>query len=101
MDRRLELQALLEILLESDKVYFQPPTNIAMVYPAIVYGLDDIETTFADNHPYRHTKRYQVTVIVRDPDSPIPDRLGALPMCLFSRHFRANNLNHYVYNLYF
>ena len=101
MGQRLQLQTLLEELLGSRNVYFQPPANVQMEYPAIVYSRDDIDTVFAGNLPYRSVKRYQVTVIDRDPDSEIPMRVAALPMCVFSRHFKADNLNHDVYNLYF
>lgn len=72
-----------------------------MEYPAVVYSIDQAETEFADNLPYRRTKRYQVTIIDQDPDSPIPDKVADLPMCLFERHFTSGNLHHYVYNLYF
>jgi hypothetical protein len=99
--RRLELQSLLEELLGSDQVYFQPPTNIIMTYPCIVYHRDTANTQFSDNNPYRHTKRYQVTVIDRNPDSEIPDKVAKLPMCLFNRFFTAGNLNHDVFNLYY
>lgn len=98
---RLQLQSLLESLLGSVNVYFQPPPNLAMVYPCIVYNRDRAETEFADNIPYRRTKRYQVTIIDADPDSLIPDKVAELPMCLFERHFTADNLHHDVYNLYF
>ena len=101
MGRRLELQALLENLLGTRNVYFQPPSNLKMQYPAIVYERDDIETTFGDNNPYRRTTRYMLTIIDRNPDSEIPDRVASLPMCIFSRHFSADNLNHDVYTLYF
>lgn len=101
MGRRIELQALLETLLGSQNVYFQPPPSVMMKYPAIVYNLDAIDTEFADNSPYNRTKRYQVTVMDRNPDSAIPDKIGALPMCLFSRHFVVDNLNHDVFTLYF
>lgn len=99
--RRLELQASLEALLGTDKVYFQPPPNVQMVYPCIVYERDAAVTQFADNYPYRYTKRYQVTVIAGDPDSDIPDKVAKLPMCTFNRRFSAENLNHDVYDLYF
>jgi hypothetical protein len=98
---RLQLQELLEELLGSGNVYFQPPANVRMAYPCIVYKRDGGETLFAGNNPYRHTKRYQVTVIDRDPDSLIPDKVAALPMCTFERHFAADNLNHDVYNIFF
>lgn len=72
-----------------------------MSYPCIVYQRYNALTSFADNVPFRHTKRYQVTVIDSDPDSPIPDKVAALPMCLHNRFFVANNLNHDVFNLYY
>lgn len=101
MAPRLELQTLLEGLLGSDKVYFQPPANVQMVYPCIVYHRDYAETQFAGNNPYRYEKRYQVTVIDRNPDSAIPDKVAQLPKCLFNRFFTADNLNHDVFKLYF
>ena len=101
MGQRLALQAVLEEILGSDKVYFQPPANVQMVFPCIRYAWDTTETLFAGNHPYRLTKRYEVTVIDGDPDSSIPDRVAELPMCLHTRTFVADNLNHYVFTLYF
>lgn len=101
MGQRLDLQTLLEGLLGSRFVYFQPPANVQMQYPCIVYEKDDIDTRFADNKPYRFSKRYQVTVIDRNPDSDIPDKVAALPMTAFSRWFAADNLNHDVFNVYF
>lgn len=101
MDRRLELQAMLETMLGTRNVYFQPPANVKMNYPAIVYQRDNVDSLFAGNRPYRHTKRYEVTIIDRDPDSTIPGRVAALPLSSFSRHFVVDNLNHDVYSLYF
>jgi hypothetical protein len=72
-----------------------------MQYPCIVYHRDQADTIFADNSPYRNCKRYQVTVIDRDPDSTVPDAIAALPMTIFDRFFTANNLNHDVFVLYF
>lgn len=101
MDKRLELQELLEMTLGSSNVYFQPPANLQMQYPAIIYKRDQADSTFANNALYRYTKRYMVTVIDRNPDSEIPDKVAALPSCLFSRHYAADNLNHDVFNIYF
>ena len=99
MGRRLDLHSILKGL--CDNVYFQPPAAIQMVYPAIVYKRDYAETMFADNEPYKFTKRYMVTVIDRDPDSDIPDKVAALPMSMFNRNFAVDDLNHDVYRLYF
>ena len=38
MANRLDLQALLEDLLGSRNVYYQPPESVKMNYPAIVYA---------------------------------------------------------------
>lgn len=101
MATRLELQVLLVSLLGSNNVYFQPPASIQMKYPCIVYKIDRLNTTYANNEPYNHTTRYQVTVIDRNPDSPIRDRVGALPMSSHERNFAVDQLNHDVYTLFF
>lgn len=101
MGTRLELQALLEDLLEADHVYFQPPENVTMVYPAIVYNRDYQNVEYADSIPYARTLRYQVTVIDRDPDSLIPGKVAELPLCRYVRHFATDSLNHDVYDMYY
>lgn len=101
MGQRLELQTKLENILESSNVYFQPPANIMLEYPCIIYKRDYTKTIFADNNPYHHRKRYQITIIDKNPDSEIPDKIANFPLCIFDRFFVANNLNHFVYNLFF
>lgn len=101
MGQRLQLQSLLEEILGSDKVYFQPPSNVQIQYPCIIFNRDAAITQFAGNNPYRYIKSYEVTVIDRNPESETPDKVAALPMCVHSRFFTADNLNHDVFNLYF
>jgi hypothetical protein len=101
MAQRLELQAILTDILETDNVYFQPPPTIQMEYPCIVYHRDYVLTEFADDAPYKQRKRYLVTVIDPDPDSGIPDKVAALPLCVYDRFYTADNLNHDVYKLFF
>ena len=96
---RLQLQSLLETL--TPKVYFQPPATISMEYPCIVYSRDYASERFANNAKYMNTKRYQVTVIDRNPDSDIPDKVAVLPLCSYDRAFVVDNLNHDVFSLYF
>jgi hypothetical protein len=100
MGLRLDLHAIL-LGLGVAHVYFQPPSNVTMQYPCIVYQRDRANTEFAGNSPYRYTKRYQVTVIDKNPDSVIPDKVKNLSMCLHDRFFVADNLNHDVFILYF
>lgn len=94
-----QLQVILKTL--ADNVYFQTPPNVTMKYPAIRYEWDDLDTQFANNAPYRRTKRYQVTVIAREPDSDVPMKVAALPMCTMVRRYIADNLVHTVFSLYF
>lgn len=100
MEKRLKLHAVLEKL-GARNVYFQPPSNIQMEYPAIVYARDDDWAIHASNVLYANKKRYQVTVLDRDPDSLIPDKVRRLPFCDFARHFVVDNLNQDVFNLYY
>jgi len=99
MGQRLELHQLLETFTEN--VYFQPPTNIQLKYPCIIYHRDWAETKFANDKPYNHTRRYMIMVIDQDPDSEIPSKVASMPMSLFNRFYTADNLNHDVYNVYF
>lgn len=99
--RRVALQAVLESVLGSQYVYFQPPPNVQMVYPCIVYKRDNADTSFAGDRPYRYEQRYQVTFISRDPDELTPLKIAALPQCVNVRHYTVKNLNHDVFTLYF
>lgn len=101
MGSRLELQNILEGILGSNHVYFQPPSTFQMLYPCIVYERSGITTMFANNLPYFHAKKYKVTVIDFNPDSPIPDAISELPRCRFSTSFKADDLNHDVFTLIF
>lgn len=101
MASRLELQTLFENILKSRNVYFQPPSSVKMKYPAIIYGLEDIENSFADGGVYLSQRKYKVTVIDEDPDSPIVDKVASLPTCRYERHYESDNLNHDVLILHF
>jgi hypothetical protein len=99
MAPRLQLQALLELI--TPHVYFQPPPNISLEYPCIVYSRDGSQAEYAENGLYLHMKRYMVTVIDRDPDSSLPDKVEEMRLCSFDRFFATENLNHHVFNLFF
>lgn len=85
----------------SESVYFQPPDNLRMSYPCIVYSLSDIDAKFADNIPYIRQRRYTLTVIDRNPDSLIVEAISQLPRCSFDRVYKAENLNHWAFNIYY
>ena len=98
-DRRLELDAKFKEL--TDNVYFQPPASLKMHYPAIRYGLNSINRTPADNLPYLLERSYQVMVIDADPDSEIAEAISKWPKCRFNRSYEADNLNHFVFIIYY
>ena len=99
MGLRLDLHSLLLTLCPN--VYFQPPTNIQMNYPCIIYKRDLRDVDYANNKPYNHEKRYMVMIVDRNPDSAIPELVAALPKSSFDRFYTADDLNHDVYSVYF
>lgn len=101
MASRFDLHELLCDVLGTRNVYFQPPESVQMKYPAIVYGLDNIENSFANDGVYFSKRRYLITVIDKDPDSSIIDKVVALPTCRFNRHYESDNLNHDVFTLFY
>ncbi len=100
-DRRLQLHEILCDVLGSRNVYFQPPESIKMNYPAIVYGRDVIKNSYANDGIYLTLRRYSVTVIDKNPDSPIVGKVAALPTSRFNRHYEKDNLNHDVYTIFY
>ena len=101
MNKRLELHELLCSLLGSRHVYFQPPSNIKMTYPAIVYELDGMNETYADNAKYLYKKLYTITVIDKNPDSLIPDKIVGMRLSKFDRQYVSDNLYHTVFTVYY
>ena len=101
MASRLKLQTMLEELLGSRNVYFQPPLSVKMSYPAIVYSRKLIDNEYADNTVYKQSFAYDLTIIDKNPDSDISMKISKLPKCRFDRHYVSDNLNHYVFTLYF
>lgn len=101
MDRRPDLGQIFRGILGTGNVYFQPPGNVKMAYPAIKYERSEMEVKHADNGVYNRRVQYMVTVIDSDPDSEIVDRVSMLPLCRFERHYVQDNLNHDVFEIYF
>lgn len=105
MGTRTELHEILIGLFEEGQeahVYFQPPSNLDMKYPCIIYNRDDIRVNHANNAPYKQVKRYQLTVVYNSgSEIALSDKVSQLPMCSFDRAFTADQLYHDVYDLYF
>ena len=98
IESRLKLQEVLEEILGSRNVYFQPTENIRMQYPAIVYSRSSAEQQPADNHPYINFMLYDVTLIDRDPDDGLVQKImKELPGSRYYRHYASQNLHHDVF----
>lgn len=99
MDKRVEFQIELECI--TPNVYFQPPSNITMKFPAIKYSRKNIKQDQANNGVYNSSTAYEVTVIDRNPDSPIATSLMKLQHCRFDRQFTHDGLNNITFIIYY
>lgn len=98
---RLELHTLLKGIPSVKDAYYQPPENLKLEFPCILYRKDSENTRYANNDKYLNKNRYLITIIDRSPESSIPEGLKIFPYCSFNRQYTKDNLNHYVYTLYF
>lgn len=100
MASRLDLQAILEAILGTREVYFQPPESMKISYPAIVYSRNEIRNRSANNKVYIQRDMYQITVIDSNPESQYVRAVSQLPTARYVRHFTKDNLNHDVFTIY-
>ncbi len=83
-----------------DHLYFEPPENLKLSYPCIVYERSNIHKTNADDIMYKRAYKYTVTVIDNDADSDLPDKVLELPYCSHDQHFISDRLSHNVFTLW-
>ena len=101
MASRLNLQKLLESILGSRNVYLQPPESIKLNYPCFIYERTSGRQFHADDDLYNYRKSYTITVIDKNPDSSLPDELEKLRYCTMDRYYEADNLNHWIFTIYY
>ena len=111
MGTRLDFDRYLrDIVGEGVDVHFQPPSNVSgagqkviknIKYPAVVYSLDEYDTTSANNKKYSIQKEYGVTLITKDPNSDLPDKLVMIPTSRFDRIYESDGLYHSVFTIIF
>lgn len=66
MLKRVDIQEKFKFLLGSNNVYYQPPANLKMKYPAIVYSLDGLDVKRFDNKRLINKNCFSVTHIYRN-----------------------------------
>ncbi len=101
MDDYLKLRKKLVELFGNEHVYYQPPENLKMEYPAIRYSLSDIESRYANDTKYSTFKCYDVIVIDSLPDNEVIQKILNLPHSSYDRRYISDNLYHDLIKLYF
>lgn len=100
MGSRLDLHT--ELLTFLPTVYFQPPSDIRMTFPCIIYRKTIKNRRHANNRIYNNTQEYELTLVERSPDSDLADRIEAhFQHATIGTSFVLDNLNHTTIKLYF
>ena len=100
MVSRPDLQKTLECILGARRVYFQPPESVKLSYPCVIYEEQRGNELHANNRLYLYRKAYSITVIDKDPDSKLPEKIRNLPLVDAGRPFKADNLYHWQFTIY-
>lgn len=87
--------------IQESHMYFQPPETQKLKYPCFIYKLNHYDVEHADDMNYKELRAYTLTVIDEDPDSELPVELIRLPYSNIDRFYTADNLNHWVFIIYF
>lgn len=101
MNRREEFQEKLSSIPGVRKAYYNAPTNIRMEYPCIRYSIASKKVKFACNGRFVIRDRYTLTLIDRNPESPILQALEEIPYYSFDRMYSADGLYHFVCTIYY
>lgn len=101
MGNRISLQQKLESILGTRNVYYNPPENLAMKYPAIRYRLVGSSNAKANDSNYIKHRKYELTLIDYDADSQYVDLLEELPYCELNSPYTADGLYHFKFTLFF
>lgn len=84
-----------------ENVYFQPPANIKLTYPCIIYRKTPGDRKHANDKAYISAQGFTLTVIERDPDTPIKNEtLDYFSMISEGTSFTVDGLYHSQLTLY-
>lgn len=100
MGSRLDLHS--ELLLLCPNAYFQPPSDITMSYPCIVYNMTNKTRLYGSNIAHVMNQEYRVIVIDKNPDSGIANQVEKqFQYCEIDQYYTVDNLNHTALLLYY
>ena len=95
-----DLLRLLQQVVQPNPVYFQPPENLKIGYPAVVFHLSKIEIDRASDVPYKGAKEYSVTFITKDPEPDVIDEILKIPYSSLDTTYISDGMNHFVFTVY-
>lgn len=88
-------------ILGSRNVYHDPPSNIHLNYPCIIYKRTQVDTRKADNIRYINWYPYDVQIISKDPDFELFDSfLDNFDYGYEGAPFVTDNLHHSNFTIY-
>jgi len=104
--QRGKVQQLLSDIPGIKKAYYEPPSDIMLDYPCIIYQFDRYEgVMYSANDVYAAWPSFTITIIDFDPESNIPFEFVELKKknCNISldRTFSADGLYHWIFKLIF
>ena len=88
----------------TSNVYYNPPSSVSMNFPCFRFNENNTYSIRADNKAYLNTRRWLITYITTDEEeveTVIDKMLGYFQMCNNESVYKADNLVHIVFNLYF
>lgn len=50
---------------------------------------------------YYNKRCYSLTLVDKNPDSEYVDKLSEMPLCRFGRFYTKDNLNHWVFEIFY
>lgn len=101
MHKQQEVQSILESILGSRNVYFQPPASVQIKFPAFIYFTGRVNDRFADDSRYLKRRPYEVQYVSKTFDEKFVNDMLELPYCELNTTFKKDNVYHYNFTIYF
>lgn len=98
MNNRLKLHSLLQSF-GCPNVYYQAPS--VLKYPCIKYEKDKILNTHADSIVYKQDDRYSITIMSKNVDDILIEKISKIPGINYDRSYINDNIYHTTFELYF
>lgn len=95
-----DLLYLLQQTVKHNRVYFQPPENLKIEYPAIVFHLSTIKVDHGSDVPYKGAREYSVILITKEPEPDSINEILKIPYSSLDQTFISDGMNHFVFSVY-